>query len=243
MMVAAYGVAANERTKATPKHSRRPFGTLRGGARHDRLSRSAAGIHGPELVGDVERPRRRCSPTSTWTAQRATSSYRVSPQSLPSDLERTARSTSSKPAKGLKYSNGSPVKACDFEYAIKRGFLATGQGVGFYTDIAGAEAPSRLTRPPAVNISGIIGEQREADDRDPGSSQPRGDFLTILALLFAGAGSRQDGDPRSTTGTIPATGPAPPSRATTRTAASRWLRNKYSADQVHPAREPEPASR
>src|SRR6266487_4536841 len=45
--------------------------------------------------------------------------------------------------KGLKYSDGSAVKAGDFKYAIKRGFLATGQGVGFYTDIVGAEAFSK----------------------------------------------------------------------------------------------------
>ena len=31
--------------------------------------------------------------------------------------------------KGLKYSDGSPVLASDFKWAIKRGFLATGQGV------------------------------------------------------------------------------------------------------------------
>ncbi len=42
--------------------------------------------------------------------------------------------------KGLKYSNGQAIRASDFEFAIKRGFLATGQGVGFYTDIAGAAA-------------------------------------------------------------------------------------------------------
>src|SRR6266498_3599140 len=56
--------------------------------------------------------------------------------------------------KGLKYSNGKPIRASDFEFAIKRGFLATGQGVGFYTDIAGAAAFA--AHPTAGgNISGI----------------------------------------------------------------------------------------
>src|SRR5947208_8329636 len=40
--------------------------------------------------------------------------------------------------KGVKYSNGKAVKASDFKFAIKREFLSTGQGVGFYTDIVGA---------------------------------------------------------------------------------------------------------
>src|SRR5689334_8305162 len=40
--------------------------------------------------------------------------------------------------KGLKYSDGTPVKASDFEYTIKRLFLLDSPGVGFFTGIVGA---------------------------------------------------------------------------------------------------------
>ena len=64
--------------------------------------------------------------------------YRLVPglaQSLPT-VSRNGKVYKFKLRKGLKYSNGAAVKASDFEWAIKRGFLAQGQGVGFYTDIA-----------------------------------------------------------------------------------------------------------
>src|SRR3954451_22923606 len=40
---------------------------------------------------------------------------------------------------GLKYSDGKAVKASDFKYAIKRLFLVDSPGVGFFTDIVGAD--------------------------------------------------------------------------------------------------------
>ena len=61
---------------------------------------------------------------------------------------------------GLKYSNGKKVQASDFKWAIKRGFLATGQGVGFYTDIAGAKAyAAHPTK--SGNISGIVANNKK----------------------------------------------------------------------------------
>ena len=81
--------------------------------------------------------------------------------------------------------------------AIKRGFLATGQSVGFYTDIAGSQGVCRSTRPGGGNISNRH-QQQDAVDHGQASSTPRGDFLTILALLFRGAGACRDiVDPRS----------------------------------------------
>src|SRR5262245_53820584 len=41
--------------------------------------------------------------------------------------------------KGLKYSDGTPIKASDFTYTIKRLFLLDSPGVGFFTAIAGAD--------------------------------------------------------------------------------------------------------
>jgi len=39
---------------------------------------------------------------------------------------------------GLEYSDGSPVKASDFEYAIKRDFQMSSLGADFFLNIAGA---------------------------------------------------------------------------------------------------------
>jgi peptide/nickel transport system substrate-binding protein len=41
--------------------------------------------------------------------------------------------------KGLRYSNGAPVKASDFPYAVERMFKLNSGGSQFYTDIVGAE--------------------------------------------------------------------------------------------------------
>ena len=41
--------------------------------------------------------------------------------------------------KGLKYSDGTPVKASDFTYAVERLFKLNSGGSPFYTDIVGAE--------------------------------------------------------------------------------------------------------
>src|SRR5439155_22699675 len=106
--------------------------------------------------------------------------------------------------KGLKYSNGKKVVASDFKWAIKRGFLATGQGVGFYTDIAGAKAYSE--HPTASgNIPGIITSNGKRTITIK-LVKPRGDFLTILALIFAAPVPGGTG-PDIQNGSIPATGP------------------------------------
>jgi len=104
--------------------------------------------------------------------------------------------------KGLKYSDGKPVKASDFKYTIKRGFLATGQGVGFYTGIVGAEEFQK-------NLTGDIPGIKTNNARRTISiklTKRRGDFLTILALLFAAP--VPTGTPNAIqNGTIPSTGP------------------------------------
>jgi len=105
---------------------------------------------------------------------------------------------------GLKYSNGKKVLASDFKWAIKRGFLATGQGVGFYTDIQGAKAyAAHPTK--GGNISGIITNNKKRTITIK-LATPRGDFLTILALIFA-APVPANTSTAILNGTIPATGP------------------------------------
>ena len=124
-------------------------------------------------------------------------------QSLPT-ISKNGKVYHFKLRKGLKYSNGQKVVASDFKWAIKRGFLATGQGVGFYTDIAGAKAYA--AHPTANgNISGIITNNKTGAITIK-LATPRGDFLTILALIFA-APVPGGTAPDIKNGTIPGTGP------------------------------------
>jgi peptide/nickel transport system substrate-binding protein len=83
--------------------------------------------------------------------------------------------------KGLRYSNGKPVRASDFRFAIERLFRLNSPGSPFYEDIVGAEAFAHTKQ------GGIPGIQ--ADD---GSgrivihlAKPRGTFVNELGLPWA----------------------------------------------------------
>ena len=180
MMVAAYGVAAT-RTSAAPKQAHAKFGTLR--AVLDTI--------------DFLDPQQAYTGQSWWAMWNVyetlltyrhvdgPAGYQLVPglaQSLPT-ISNNGRVYHFTLRQGLKYSNGKPVLASDFKWAIKRGFLATGQGVGFYTDIAGAEAYSKHPTK-SGNISGIITNNKKRSITIK-LATPRGDFLTILALIFA----------------------------------------------------------
>ena len=200
LMVAAHGVAANG-AKVSQKNPQ-AFGTLR--AVIDTI--------------DYLDPQQAYTGQSWWAMWNVyetlltyrhvdgPAGYKLVPglaQSLPT-VSRNGKVYKFKLRKGVKYSNGSLLKASDFEWAIKRGFLAQGQGVGFYTDIAGAEAYSK--NPTAGgDISGIVtnNAKRTITIR---LAKARGDFLTILALLFA-APVPGNTDPAIQNGTIPGTGP------------------------------------
>ena len=200
LMVAAHGVAAN-RAKVSPKNPQ-AFGTLR--AVIDTI--------------DYLDPQQAYTGQSWWAMWNVyetlltyrhvdgPAGYKLVPglaASLPS-VSKNGKVYKFKLRKGVKYSNGATVKASDFEWAIKRGFLAQGQGVGFYTDIAGAEAYSK--NPTAGgDISGIVTNNAKRSITIKLVS-PRGDFLTILALLFA-APVPGNTDPAIQNGTIPGTGP------------------------------------
>jgi peptide/nickel transport system substrate-binding protein len=104
---------------------------------------------------------------------------------------------------GLKFSNGRALKASDFAYTIKRIFRATSPGVGFYTDIVGAEAYSKSLK---GNIAGVVTNDRKRTITIRMRS-PRGDFLTILALLFAAPVPNGTPPEDQSTHPIPGTGP------------------------------------
>ena len=108
--------------------------------------------------------------------------------------------------KGLKYSDGTAVKASDFRYAIERDFKMDSPGVGFYSDIQGVSGASGFATTKKGHISGIIPDD-SAGTIEIKLDNPRGDFLYILALEFSDF--VPSGTPASDQSTkpIPATGP------------------------------------
>jgi peptide/nickel transport system substrate-binding protein len=83
--------------------------------------------------------------------------------------------------KGLRYSNGKPVKASDFTYAIERLFKLNSPGSPFYTDIVGAEAFSKTKH---GGIPGIATNDKSGRIVIH-LVKPRGTFANELALPFA----------------------------------------------------------
>jgi peptide/nickel transport system substrate-binding protein len=81
---------------------------------------------------------------------------------------------------GLKYSDGTPVKASDFTHAVERAFVLNSGGSPFYTGIVGAEEFAKTKK---GGIPGI-----ETDDKTGevviNLTKPRGTFENELALMF-----------------------------------------------------------
>jgi len=105
--------------------------------------------------------------------------------------------------KGLKYSDGSPVKATDFPKSVERVFRLNSSGSPFYDDIVGAEAFAKTKQ---GDIGGI-----EADDASGKIvihlTQPRGTFTNELALPFVALLPAGTPDHDLTADPPPATGP------------------------------------
>jgi peptide/nickel transport system substrate-binding protein len=82
--------------------------------------------------------------------------------------------------KGLKYSNGEPVKASDFTHALERVFILNSSGTYFYEGIVGAEQFAKTKK---GGISGV-----ETDDKigtvTIHLTHPQGTFDNELALPF-----------------------------------------------------------
>jgi peptide/nickel transport system substrate-binding protein len=84
--------------------------------------------------------------------------------------------------RGLKYSDGTPVKASDFVATVERIFKMNSYGVPFFSDVVGAE---KFAETRSGGIPGI-----EADDKTGTIvihlTKPRGTFTYELATLYAG---------------------------------------------------------
>jgi len=104
---------------------------------------------------------------------------------------------------GLKYSNGEPIKAGDFKYAVERCFLTNSGGSPFYTDIVGAEkfAETKKGGIPGIKVNEKTGEIVI------NLEQPRGTFNNELALMFVAPIPQSTPDEDQSASPIPASGP------------------------------------
>ena len=104
---------------------------------------------------------------------------------------------------GINYSNGTPVKASDFKSTIKRLYLVDSPGVGFFSGIVGAE---KFAETKKGDIPGIVANDGERT-LEIKLSKPQGDFLHILAMVFAGFVPPNTPAKDQSTSPPPATGP------------------------------------
>ena len=81
----------------------------------------------------------------------------------------------------MKYSDGTPIKAGDFTYAIKRLFKANSGGSVFYEGIVGA---TDFAEGKADGISGIVTDDNTGDITI-NLQKPNGTFTNVLGLMFA----------------------------------------------------------
>jgi peptide/nickel transport system substrate-binding protein len=105
--------------------------------------------------------------------------------------------------KGLKYSDGTPVKASDFPYTVERLFRLNSSGTYYYSGIVGAEAFAKTKQ---GGIPGI-----EADDKTGKITielvAPSGTFTNELALPFVALVPAGTPNQDLTNDPPPATGP------------------------------------
>jgi peptide/nickel transport system substrate-binding protein len=104
---------------------------------------------------------------------------------------------------GLKYSNGKPVKASDFPYAIERLFKVNSPGSPFYTTIVGAE---KFSETKSGGIPGIKANDKTGEIQIE-LEQPRGTFSNELALMFAAPVPKGTPEEDLSANPPPATGP------------------------------------
>jgi peptide/nickel transport system substrate-binding protein len=104
---------------------------------------------------------------------------------------------------GLKYSDGTPIKASDFPATIERDFKVDSPGVGFFGNIVGADT---FAKTKTGHISGIT-----ADDKTGvitiKLNAPQGDFENILATEFAALVPASAPAKDQSTTPLPSTGP------------------------------------
>jgi len=81
----------------------------------------------------------------------------------------------------MKYSDGTPIKASDFAYAIKRVFKTHSGGSVFYKTIVGARD---FASGKADSIQGIVADDSTGEITIR-LEQPSGTFTNLLAMIFA----------------------------------------------------------
>ena len=86
--------------------------------------------------------------------------------------------------KGVKYSDGTPVKASDFEHTIKRVLIQESGGSGFFLGIVGAEEYAEAGKENG-DIKGITTDD-ETGKVTIELLEPDGTFTSVLATNFAG---------------------------------------------------------
>ena len=84
--------------------------------------------------------------------------------------------------KGLKYSNGEPVKASDFKNTIIRDFRLNSPGIGFFSNIVGIDSCEKNPMK-CKSISGIVADD-SAGTVEIKLKQPQSDFLYVLSIPF-----------------------------------------------------------
>lgn len=104
---------------------------------------------------------------------------------------------------GLKYSDGTPVKASDFPYAVERAFILSSGGSPFYTGIVGAEefAETKKGGIPGIKTNDKTGEIKID------LTKPRGTFENELGLMFVAPVPQTTPMEDQSATPIPATGP------------------------------------
>lgn len=104
---------------------------------------------------------------------------------------------------GLKYSDGTPVKASDFLYAVERLFKVNSGGSPFFTSIVGAEkfAETKKGGIPGIKTNDKTGEIAIT------LTKPRGTFTNELALMFTAPVPPTTPDEDQSASPPPGTGP------------------------------------
>jgi peptide/nickel transport system substrate-binding protein len=105
--------------------------------------------------------------------------------------------------KGLKYSDGTPVKATDFRATIERDFKVDSPGVGFFGNIVGA---SQFGKTKKGHITGITANDQTGEITIK-LTAPQGDFQNILATTFAAPVPASSPAKDQSTHPLPSTGP------------------------------------
>jgi peptide/nickel transport system substrate-binding protein len=105
--------------------------------------------------------------------------------------------------KGLKYSDGTPVKASDFPATIERDYAVNSPGVGFFGNIVGTD---QIAKTGKGTISGI-----KANDATGtitiNLKEPEGDFEYVMATEFAALVPANSPKKDQSTSPLPSTGP------------------------------------